>query len=186
MLQLAARRCFRTVRPVSSRMTVLPLPRAVLAGARQLSTSNVWLNRATGAEGSLPEKPTNAVEQLKDWSAKELTYEEVKPRTEQPTENAYLVDVREPDEVLQGSIPSSVNLPLSVLANSLTLKPETFKSKFGWEKPQKDQEIVFYCRSGKRAASACDIAYRNGFSNVLNYKGSWLDWAARENEKKST
>ena len=185
MLSLVARRCVRPACRVSTRMAVLPPPHAALYGFRQLSTSNVWLNGPAGSSGSLPEKPRNVVEPLGDWAAKELTYEEVKPRTEQPTEvclalhtatsqllslplflpqNAYLVDVREPDEVLQGSIPSSVNLPLSVLANALTLKPESFKSKFGWEKPQRDQEVVFYCRSGKRAASACDIANRQGFT----------------------
>ena len=79
-------------------------------------------------------------------------------------QEAYLIDVREPDEVLQGSIPSSVNLPLSVLAGSLALNPEAFKSKFGFEQPQKDQEVVFYCRSGKRSASACDIAIRGGYT----------------------
>ncbi|EKM60887.1 uncharacterized protein PHACADRAFT_247105 [Phanerochaete carnosa HHB-10118-sp] len=121
----------------------------------------------------------------RDWDAKELTYEELKPRTEQPTPDKYLIDVREPDEVLQGSIPSAVNLPLSVLANSLHLHHEKFKVRFGWEKPRKDQEIVFYCRSGKRSASACDIAKRNGYTNILNYKGSWLDWTAREGIKSS-
>jgi rhodanese-related sulfurtransferase len=78
-------------------------------------------------------------------------------------QDAYLIDVREPDEVMQGSIPSSVNLPLSVLVNSLHLNPQTFRAQHGFEKPKKTQEIVFYCRSGKRSASACDIARRNGY-----------------------
>ena len=75
-----------------------------------------------------------------------------------------MIDVREPDEVLQGSIPSAVNLPLSVLANSLHLSPEVFKSRFGWEKPKTNQEIVFYCRSGKRSTTACEIAAQNGYN----------------------
>ncbi|KAG1808519.1 hypothetical protein EV424DRAFT_199742 [Suillus variegatus] len=49
----------------------------------------------------------------KDWQGPVLTYEQVKPRTLSPSADAYLIDVREPDEVMQGSIPSSVNLPLS-------------------------------------------------------------------------
>lgn len=121
-----------------------------------------------------------------------------------PSQDRYLIDVREPDEVLQGSIPSAVNLPLSVLANSLHLSQQAFKSRFGWDKPRSEQEIVFYCRSGKRAATACDIAKRNGYktyvqsrvythmclANVLhvrlyNYKGSWLDWTSREGTKSS-
>jgi rhodanese-related sulfurtransferase len=112
-----------------------------------------------------------------------------------------LVDVREPDEVIQGMIPSAVNVPLSILANSLHLHHSAFKEKHGFEKPQKGQELIFYCRSGKRSASASDIAKRNGytkyaplfvtedvlsrFCSILNYKGSWLDWVKRENKPSS-
>lgn len=121
-----------------------------------------------------------------------------------PVQNAYLIDVREPDEVMQGSIPSSVNLPLSVLASSLNLNTQAFRSQHGFDKPGKAQEVVFYCRSGKRSASACDIAKRNGYEkwvfpssriyilhtsqlthSVINYEGSWLDWVSQEGDGKS-
>lgn len=72
--------------------------------------------------------------------------------------------MREPDEVIQGSIPSSVNLPLSTLAHSLHLAREAFAAQHGFAKPKTGQEVVFYCRSGKRSATACDIAKRNGYS----------------------
>lgn len=75
-----------------------------------------------------------------------------------------MIDVREPDEVVQGSIPSAVNLPLSVLPNALHLPPEEFKEKFGFEKPRQDQELTFYCRSGKRSTTAADVAKRNGYT----------------------
>lgn len=75
-----------------------------------------------------------------------------------------MIDVREPDEVLQGSIPSSVNLPLSVLSNSLHTPAAVFKKQFGFDKPKREQEIIFYCRSGKRSSSACDVAKRNGYT----------------------
>lgn len=79
-------------------------------------------------------------------------------------QDAYIIDVREPDEVIQGSLPSAVNLPLTVISESLHLNPVAFKEKHGFEKPKRDQEIVFYCRSGKRSASACDVAKRNGYT----------------------
>ncbi|KAH8100553.1 Rhodanese-like protein [Cristinia sonorae] len=121
----------------------------------------------------------------RDWDAKVLSYEELKPRTQQPQSDSFLIDVREPDEVLQGSIPSSVNLPLSVLAGSLHLKPEEFHEKFGFPLPKKNQEIIFYCRSGVRSTSACDVAKRNGYTNILNYKGSWLEWLEKEGKPSS-
>ncbi|EPQ60922.1 Rhodanese-like protein [Gloeophyllum trabeum ATCC 11539] len=119
----------------------------------------------------------------KDWDAPVLTYEQVKAKSQQPSPNSYLIDVREPDEVVQGSIPSAVNLPLSTIAADLNLDAAAFKEKYGFEKPKKDQELIFYCRSGKRSASAADVAKRNGFTNIFNYSGSWLDWIAREGVK---
>lgn len=82
-------------------------------------------------------------------------------------QDAYLIDVREPDEVIQGSIPSAVNLPLSVLANSLHLDPVKFKQTHGFEKPKKDQEVTFYCRSGVRSSTASDVAKRNGYTKCV-------------------
>ncbi|KAI0307588.1 Rhodanese-like protein [Multifurca ochricompacta] len=115
----------------------------------------------------------------KDWTAPTLTYEQVKQRSQQPSEDAYLIDVREPDEVLQGMIPSAVNLPLSGLSGALHMDGDRFKEKYGFRKPALDQEIVFYCRSGMRSSTASDVARRNGYKNIMNYKGSWLDWTAR-------
>ncbi|GBE78146.1 Rhodanese-like protein [Sparassis latifolia] len=117
---------------------------------------------------------------LRDWDAKILGYNDVKPKSLEPSSDFYIIDVREPDEVRLGSIPSSVNLPLSVLAGALHLNPAAFKALYGFDKPKQDQEIIFYCRSGKRSGSACDIAKRNGFKNLANYKGSWLDWVKKE------
>ncbi|KAI0034900.1 Rhodanese-like domain-containing protein, partial [Vararia minispora EC-137] len=119
----------------------------------------------------------------KDWVAPVISYEQVKQRSEQPSPDAFLIDVREPDEVIQGSIPSSVNLPLSQMTAAMQVPAEEWQTKFGWPKPRPHQEIVFYCRSGKRSASASDIARRNGFKNILNYEGSWLDWVAKEGKK---
>ena len=117
-----------------------------------------------------------------NWDTPTLTYDQLKPKTARPSpvcithlcslvlislvpsQDAYLIDVREPDEVIQGSIPSSVNLPLSVLSNSLHLSKKDFMEKHGFHKPKTEQEITFYCRSGKRSATACDIAKRNGYT----------------------
>lgn len=84
-------------------------------------------------------------------------------------QDSYLIDVREPEEVIQGSIPSSVNIPLSVLPSSLHLKTDEFEKKFGFAKPRRDQEIVFYCRSGVRAATAGDIAKKNGYEKLVSH-----------------
>lgn len=93
-------------------------------------------------------------------------------------------DVREPDEVALGSIPSAVSLPLSVLKSHLStnFSEGEFRKEHAFPKPLKDQKIIFFCRSGKRSASACQFAQEEGYKNVRNYEGSWLDWTRREKE----
>ncbi|EJD55509.1 endoplasmic reticulum protein [Auricularia subglabra TFB-10046 SS5] len=115
-----------------------------------------------------------------DWTAPVVPYDRIKKLTEQPSPNVYLIDVREPDEVAQGAIPSAVSIPLSGFVDSIRLSEKEFLEKHGFNKPKRDSEVIFYCRSGKRSASASDIARRNGYTNVLNYEGSWLDWTARQ------
>jgi len=151
------------------------------------------------ANGSLPSKPQKTPEMLakkaalereddlqRDWDARILSYEELLPKTQSPSPDTYLIDVREPGEVMQGMIPSAVNLPLSVLGNALHTNHEEFKKLYAFDKPLLDQEVIFYCRSGIRSASASDVAKRNGYTNIFNYKGSWLEWTEKQNEKPSS
>lgn len=89
-----------------------------------------------------------------------------------------LIDVREPDEVALGSIPSAVNLPLSRLDEALApnFHPGEFQKEFAFPKPLPAQKIIFFCRSGKRSATACELAGKDGYANVRNYVGSMLEW----------
>ncbi|PVG01938.1 Rhodanese-like protein [Serendipita vermifera] len=134
-------------------------------------------NASQAGSSPAPKKTLNP-----DWSAPIVTYEEVKARARKPVAGTYLIDVREKDEVAQGMIPTAVNIPLSGFIESIRASPEEFHAKHGFQKPQKDQEIIFYCRSGKRSASAADSAKDNGFTNIKNYSGSWLDWVKKTQE----
>lgn len=57
--------------------------------------------------------------------------------------------------------------------SNLLLPPIGFK-KFG-----KDDEVIFYCRSGRRSGLAFDLARQLGYSGARNYSGSWLDYEAK-------
>jgi rhodanese-related sulfurtransferase len=118
------------------------------------------------------------------WGPPIVKYDELKPITEQPSDDILLVDVREPDEIALGSIPSSVSIPLSVLKDHLntTYSEGDFRKEHGFPKPFPQQKIIFYCRSGKRSATACELAGEAGYKNVRNYEGSWLDWTKKEQE----
>ncbi|WP_322970387.1 rhodanese-like domain-containing protein [Faecalibacter sp. LW9] len=73
--------------------------------------------------------------------------------------NAFLVDVRTPEEFAEGHVSGSTNIPLDQVENQL----EKFKNH---------SEIVVFCRSGNRSGQAKVILENNGFIHVLN-GGTW-------------
>jgi thiosulfate:glutathione sulfurtransferase len=122
-----------------------------------------------------------------DWTAPLVHYDTVKQWSESPSpvralsvqfdilltlrlQDRYLIDVREPDETVQGTIPSAVTLPLSILPRALYRPNEEFKKNHSYDKPKRDQEIIFYCRSGKRSQTAADIARRNGYTKWVAFE----------------
>ncbi|MBW0541860.1 hypothetical protein O181_081575 [Austropuccinia psidii MF-1] len=100
-----------------------------------------------------------------------------------PSDEVLLIDVREEPEVIQGNIPSSVNLPLSNFEKLLELHPDDFTKTTGFFKPNLNQKLILYCRSGVRSSKALEIAKLKGYKNVRNFKGSWLDWIEKEKQK---
>lgn len=74
-----------------------------------------------------------------------------------------LIDVRTPEEFATGHIPGAINIPVDSLAGELDQLPE-------------DTEIVVYCRSGNRSATASRILAGAGFS-VFDL-GGILRWTA--------
>jgi phage shock protein E len=74
--------------------------------------------------------------------------------------NALLLDVRTPEEYSEVHIPHSISLPLNQLKSGI--------SKVASEK---NTEIIVYCLSGMRAASACKELAAMGYTNVSNMGG---------------
>jgi rhodanese-related sulfurtransferase len=76
------------------------------------------------------------------------------------TTDAFLLDVRQPMELVVESVPGAVNIPLGQL-----------RARMG-ELPR-DREIRVICRSAQRAYYATRILLQNGF-NVRNLSGGIL------------
>lgn len=96
----------------------------------------------------------------------DITVEELKTKMDNK-ENILIIDVREPVEFAQYAI-TDINIPLGILPQRL------------WDfDDNKDDEIIVYCRSGMRSASAKMILIQAGFTNVRNLAGGMLDWQAK-------
>lgn len=103
--------------------------------------------------------------------------QQVKAFVEKPDPNRILVDSREPGELqATGTIPGSLNIPVTSKPESFFVTAEEFVDRFGFERPSKDQEVIFYCKSGVRSRAAAALARQAGWDNVAEYQGSWLDW----------
>ena len=67
------------------------------------------------------------------------------------------------------------------------MEPAAFKAAYEVNKPGLDQKnIVVYCRSGNRSQGALRTVLSAGYSNALNYAGSYNDWLRRESTRKGS
>lgn len=93
-----------------------------------------------------------------------------------------LIDVREPHEYVEGHVPNSINIPVNSSPGALFLSPEEFEDKFGFEKPDLEKEVVFYCKAGIRSKGAAILAHDAGYHNIKEYRPSFDDWIANNGE----
>lgn len=96
-----------------------------------------------------------------------ITVEELKRRMDMG-ENIHLVDVREPHENAEFNI-GGVLIPLGKIQTMQLDELEDLK----------EQEIIFYCRSGNRSGQACLFLDAMGFKNTKNLVGGMLAWQER-------
>jgi rhodanese-related sulfurtransferase len=81
-------------------------------------------------------------------------------------EDVYLLDVREPAEVVDWAFPGAVNIPLGELGTRTDELPT-------------DREIVVLCHSGVRSASAAQALDGAGWQ-AANLTGGVVAWLASE------
>lgn len=90
------------------------------------------------------------------------------------------MDVRTPAEVqLTGRIPTARNISVTTHPDAYSISEEEFEDRFGFERPAKGEECVFYCKAGVRSRAAAEIARANGWEKVGEFEGSWMEWSAK-------
>ena len=94
----------------------------------------------------------------------QITVEALKAKMD-AGENVHLVDVREDIERADFNI-GGIHHRLGLIQ---TMDTEALDD---W----KEEEVIVYCRSGNRSATACLILETMGFTNVVNLQGGMLAW----------
>ncbi len=95
----------------------------------------------------------------------DLTQEEWVAQLEKD-ENAFVLDVRTPDEIAEGRIPNSNNIDIYLGRGFLD----------GLEELDKSKNFYVYCRSGNRSSQACAIMNSVGIENTYNLEGGFMNW----------
>ena len=81
------------------------------------------------------------------------------------TEEGYIIlDVRAQDEYDQGHIPGAIVIPHTEI-----------ETRAEEELTDKDQQVLVYCRSGRRSKLAADALLELGYTNIKEF-GGILDW----------
>ena len=93
----------------------------------------------------------------------QITAEEAKKIMDSGEEHIIL-DVREQDEFDAGHIPGAILLPYT----EIEYKAEEMI-------PDKDKQILVYCRSGRRSKIAAEALVNLGYTNIKEF-GGIIDW----------
>src|SRR5215470_14616490 len=80
-------------------------------------------------------------------------------------EDAYLLDVRDPDEWAAGHAPQAHHVPMTELLGRLDELPA-------------DRDVVVVCRVGSRSAQVVAYLQAQGFDRVRNLAGGMCAWEA--------
>ncbi|KAK1979915.1 rhodanese-like domain-containing protein [Colletotrichum cereale] len=113
------------------------------------------------------------------------TYEQMAELAKDP-KGVVIVDTREPNELrATGRIPSAINIPITTAPESFHIPKKDFEERYGFPRPGKDTELVFYCKAGVRSRAAAALAKEAGWTRVGEYPGSFLDWNEHGGEVES-
>ncbi|MBK8042098.1 MAG: rhodanese-like domain-containing protein [Haliscomenobacter sp.] len=100
----------------------------------------------------------------------DITVQELKSKMERG-DRFVLIDVREPDEHQAFNV-GGLLIPLGTVPRTI---PEL--------EEHQEEEVIIYCRSGRRSATAQYMLQQAGFQNVRNLEGGMLAWIELFGEK---
>lgn len=81
-------------------------------------------------------------------------------------DNAFLLDVRTPEELEEGKIPNATNIDIYL--------GQGFMDEI--QKLDTSKNYYVYCRSGNRSGQACAILNSIGIENAYNLEGGFMNW----------
>lgn len=100
--------------------------------------------------------------------AKDISQEELLELMKKPG-RALIIDVRTPEEFKDGHIPGAINIPHTLL-----------KERLVDIESDKANQIILYCRTGRRVGIAQKTLAKNNFQQVDHLTGDFKAWRAKK------
>lgn len=94
---------------------------------------------------------------------KEIDAPELASWVQDKQPNMRVIDVRGMGEIASGTVSGAEAVPLHTLPVRL--------NEFN-----REEKLVFICRSGARSAQACMFLQQQGYDNVYNLRGGMIGW----------
>jgi len=120
----------------------------------------------TAATSGIAAEPAPATAPAPAETAPRISQDELLARLDRK-DPVVVLDVRTPAEFAAGHVPGARNVSHDLLA-----------SRLGELDALRDQDVVLYCRSGRRVLLAEDVLRKAGFTKLLHLEGDWLAWEA--------
>ncbi|MBI9038006.1 MAG: rhodanese-like domain-containing protein [Bacteroidales bacterium] len=103
----------------------------------------------------------------------EITVDELNKKIENQ-EDFLLIDVRQAAEYQKSNIPGSLLIPRGLI--EFKIGDDAFWEEEFLYTPEKDAEIILYCKKGDRGILATKALTELGYTNVKNLSGGIIAW----------
>jgi rhodanese-related sulfurtransferase len=117
--------------------------------------------------------PDEALHPVPGALSDETTSQSMKPRDLmarlESVEGPVVLDVRSPEEYVEGHIPGAVNVPYDQIGARLDSLDA-----------YRDRGFVIYCRTGRRAGIAETVLIEAGFERVWDLEGHMVAWKEQD------
>eukprot|EP01138_Halocafeteria_seosinensis_P016003 gb/GECG01016331.1/.p1 GENE.gb/GECG01016331.1/~~gb/GECG01016331.1/.p1 ORF type:complete len:187 (+),score=21.44 gb/GECG01016331.1/:1-561(+) len=108
-----------------------------------------------------------------------MNTEELKQLLDTKPDSFTFIDVRSDEEIFETGpfFKEAKQIPVEEVPRAFEeLEDDDFFDEYGFDKPSKDDHVVFSCRAGVRSHTAAKVAKQNGYQNATNYVDGAAGW----------
>jgi phage shock protein E len=132
------------------------------------SLACAWAFAAAAQQPAPPRAATAPATASADTEAlPRISAAELAARLRQPDDRLVVLDVRTPAEFAAGHVPGARNI-----------SHDELPARLGELSASKDQDVVLYCRSGRRSQIAAQALREAGYTRLLQLQGDFPGWEA--------